>query len=346
MAASSERSFFRHPMAKFALVVFALFALWFGGWFAFASYADGKLAEAVENVDQRGIRIDCENRSIRGFPFRIGVHCDSLSVAHKRDVFRFELGSIRTAAQLYAPGELVAEIEAPFKTWPNGVELNADWSFLRLFLDANLTGGFELASLNIGDFKTTLKTIAINVAKGALHFRPTPVEGETESPVSLDGALSLDSLTANLPSLVIPEASFQADGTLEDGYRDLVLQGRPFRAVMKDGAVFDIRNIALSLPDGGKLAFSGPLELDEEGLLTGKISVGVANPQSLSDWAGKIDQRLAQQIGFITQAVAGMGKPKRFGNDDLQSIVVTITKGEVSLGFLKMPEPIPPLFRN
>ena len=59
-------------MGKFGLLILVLFALWFGGWYAFANYADGKIAEAIDNTSQRGINIDCTNRAMRGFPFRIG----------------------------------------------------------------------------------------------------------------------------------------------------------------------------------------------------------------------------------------------------------------------------------
>ena len=45
-----------------------------------------------------------------------------------------------------------------------------------------------------------------------------------------------------------------------DGYQDLVERRRPLRSVIRDGAKFEIRNLALSLPDGGRLAFAGPLE--------------------------------------------------------------------------------------
>ena len=347
MTQATQRSFLSHPMGKFGLVIFALFGLWFGGWYAFASYADGKIGEAIENVSGRGINVDCSNRAMRGFPFRIGVHCDALNVAHKRDVFRMELGAVRTAAQLYAPGELVAELEGPFKTWPNGRELNADWSAMRLFLDAKLSGGFDLASLNFSDLTASINTAAMKISTGAVHFRPTPSDSDQpDQTPSLDGALNLANLSATLPGLTIPDATLDADGTLVEGYQDLIVRRRPFRSVMKDGAEFDIRNLSLSLPDGGRLAFAGPLDIDGDGLLSGKIEVGVAKPDSVAKWAGQINPKLAQQVAYITQAVAGMGKPAKFGGAEMRSITLTINKGQVSLGFLQLPERIPPLFRD
>ena len=260
----------------------------------------------------------------------------------------WRLAPFAPAAQLYAPGELIAEIDGPFKTWPNGRELNADWSAMRLFLDANLTGGFELASLNFSDLTSSLGNAALKVASGAVHFRPTPLVGSDSegAPTSLDGALNLTKLSAQLPRLTVPDATLAVDGTLVDGYQDLILRRMPFRSAMKDGAEFDIRNLSLAMPDGGRLAFSGPLQIDTDGLLSGEINVGVNKPESVAAWAGKINPQLAQQVGLITQAVAGMGKPANFAGQELRSITLTIKRGQVSLGFIQLPERIPPLFRN
>lgn len=344
MAKNSDRSFFRHAMGKFGLFIAALFALWFGGWFAFASYADGEIAKVIRSVSDRGIEIACQNREMRGFPFRIGVHCDTLDVAHKRDVFRIKSGAVRTAAQLYAPGEMIAEIDGPFKTWPNGRELDANWSNMRLFLDANFSGGFDLASLTFSDFVSSLDQFKIDVGKGAVHFRPTPQAGEGSKGVSLDGAANLSNLAARLPGVTIPPAGFEVDATLEEGYQDLVVRRRPLRAVIRDGAMFEFRNLALSLPDGGRLAFAGPLEIGSDGLLSGKIRVGVSKPESVSRWAGAIDPRLAQMVGLIAQGVAGMGKPTRFGTVEVPSIIITIDRGQARMGFIQLGDPIAPLF--
>ena len=71
-----NRSLFSHPMAKWGLFMVFLFAVWFGGWFAFARFADNKIGEQVAAISQKGVIIDCQNRDIKGFPFRIGVHCE------------------------------------------------------------------------------------------------------------------------------------------------------------------------------------------------------------------------------------------------------------------------------
>jgi len=340
----TNRSFIAHPMGKWGLFLLALFALWFGGWFAFASYADGKLSQFIEGIHKNGTTVDCTNRDMRGFPFRIGIHCDTLLVDRPSDLFSIELGAVQTTAQLYAPGEMIAEVSGPLKSLSNGVELAGNWSAMRLFLDARLTNGFDLASLTFSDVSLALGEIALKVADGALHIRPTPPnELNTTELTSLDGAVRLTTLAAILPELTVPDATVEADATLLDGYQDLIVDQRPIQSVLRDGAALNIRNLALTLPNGGRLAISGLVEMDPTGLLSGTITIGVNDPNAVSQWAGQIDPGLAQSISLVAQAIAGMGKSTRIGNADMKAIVLDIDKGYVSLGFLKLPDQIPPL---
>ena len=324
-----DRSLFSHPMAKWGLFMGFLFALWFGGWFAFARFADNKIAEQIAAVSQKGVIIECQNRDITGFPFRIGVYCEDLNISHKRDVFRFEFGELTTAAQLYAPGKLVAELAGPFKTWRGTQEITAKWDLMRLFLDANLTGGFELASLNLDAFAGQVANSSIDFKKGTLHFRPTPKAEDAADidPISMDGALSLGNLSLSNPKLEIPPASLSVDASLVDGYTDLITKGQKFASVVRDGADIEVRSLLLSLPEGGKLAFSGPLNIDENGLVSGKVKIGIADPKALGEWASKVNPQLQQAVAGIGQAVAGMGKADTIGGQELRTIVVTLNKG-------------------
>ena len=272
---------------------------------------------------------------------------NDLNISHKRDVFRFELGELSTTAQLYAPGKFIAELAGPFKTWRGTQEITAKWDQMRVFLDANLTGGFELASLNLGAFSGEVASSAININSGALHFRPTPkaedaVETET---ISMDGALSLDNLSLSNPRIVIPPASLSIDASLVDGYTDLITRGKRFSSIMRDGADINVRSLLLSIPEGGKLAFSGPVNIDENGLVSGKVKIGIADPKALGAWASKVNPQLQQAVAGIGQAVAGMGKADTIGGQELRTIVVTLNKGVAKLGFIQLMQ-IPPLFSN
>ena len=72
MSKHANRSFFAHPMGKFGLLLLVLFGLWFGGWYAFANFADGKIAEAINGAGERGVNVECSKpRHARiSFPHR------------------------------------------------------------------------------------------------------------------------------------------------------------------------------------------------------------------------------------------------------------------------------------
>ena len=342
MSRYKERSLIQHPMAKWGLFLGLLFVLWFGGWFAFARYADGKIGAAIVNYDQRGIKVDCENREMRGFPFRIGVNCDAVNISHKRDVFRIEMGALRTAAQLYAPGEMIVEVDGPFESWPGGRKLTADWTMMRAFIDGKLNSGFDLASLNFARFNAQIGNDRIAVDEGAIFFRPAPPANEGDQPYrSLDLAFDIIGLKASNSQTQFPPARVVFDGTLVDGYQDMIVGRQPIRSIMNDGAEFVIRRLTISFSSGGQLGLSGPVNVGADGLLSGEVNLGVSDATLLAGQFASLDPMFANAIKGIGQAVAGMGKPIRFGADEIPSISVKIRRGVVKLGFIKIAK-IPP----
>ncbi len=338
MTKPENKSMFRHGMAKWGLFMGMLFVVWFGGWFVFANFADGKIGETLSLMKDRGIDLRCDNRQIKGFPFRIGVNCDQVSIGNAREAFQLKGGALRTTAILYAPGELIAELDGPFKAWPGGGEITANWELMRLFADVNFSGGFERVSLNYSKFDVRTKLAKLSIGKGGLHLRPTPGEE-----ASLDIAGNATDLTALAePFLQVPKASLSVDVMLKDGYSKLVSQRRPLQQVLREGVNLVLRSGELKVAEGGRIVLSGPLELHPDGTLSGEISIGVSNTESLIAWAGKVDPQFQQVVAVIGQAVAGMGKKTKFGNEELSSISVQIKRGIVRLGFIQLAR-IPPL---
>lgn len=344
MAKHDGRHFLRHPMGKWALFVIVLFALWFGGWFVFASFVDGWVAKSLAQSEENGVRIECDNRNIKGFPFRIGVHCDDMNFAHKRDVFRIELGAFRSTAQIYAPGKIVAEIDGPFRSWPAGQEVSAKWSNMRLFVDSN-QDGFDLASLTFADLETKAANGSIKAPRGALHLRPTPGSDQALLQRSLDGALNILDATIKGGGADIPPFTLEADATLVGGYGDLMIKSMPLRQILQDGAELDIRNLALVLPEGGRLAFAGPLEIHEDGLLSGTITVGLSKPETIVAWFESIDPNLKGPMNLISQPISA-GEEKQIGGVGLKAVTISIDRGNPRLGFLPLPFQIPPIQLN
>ncbi|WAP68053.1 DUF2125 domain-containing protein [Jiella pelagia] len=117
MAPSSDSpSKARRALIGVVLVAVLLAAALSGAWFYLAGRLDDELTRAIEQAAGRGTDITCPDREVFGFPFRIGFRCDSISVVRAGDrPFEARGGAVRTAAQIYRPNHVVAEVDAPLR---------------------------------------------------------------------------------------------------------------------------------------------------------------------------------------------------------------------------------------
>ena len=342
MARIKDKTLFSHGMAKWGLFMAFLFVVWFAGWFLFANFADGKIGESLSVLKERGIVIECENREIKGFPFRIGVNCDGVKYSSNSNDLRIEGRALRTTAILYTPGELIAELDGPVQAWLNGMEVTTNWKTMRLFADVTFSGGFDRISLNYSLLKAATSLTQLSVGEGGLHLRPTP--GEV---LSLDIAGNAYDVSILLgQSLKVPKASLSFDVKMENGYSNIVVKRQHIQEVLQNGVTVQIRSAGLRVPGNGRLVFVGPLELHRDGTLSGEIQIGVSQVKSLVAWARKVGPQLEQVVAIIGQAVAGMGKKAKFGDDELSSINVRIDRGVVRLGFIQLVKISPMRFNE
>ncbi len=324
-----------------------LFAVWFIGWFVLASVIDGKIGEALTNLKTQGVDVICDRRSIKGFPFRIGLHCDGVRVGSSKGQFQGQIGALRTTAILYDPGTMIAEMDSPFKLSTAAGDLTAKWKRMRFFADAKLSGGFDLLSLNYAMVQLRSPMLGLLVYEGALHLRPSPkIDGVPETDKALDIAGNANGISSNLPNRVtIPPLNFSFDGMVNQAYSKLVLQRLPLAQFLQDGVTMTIRSSLISVGHGGQLALAGKLELHQDKTLSGTMRIGVAEPKAVAAWASKIDPNLHQMVALLGQSVAGMGKKTKFGKVELQSITIQLDHGTARLGFIQLGK-IPPLRLN
>ncbi|MEM9732103.1 MAG: DUF2125 domain-containing protein [Pseudomonadota bacterium] len=329
---SDTRSFISHGMAKWALFVVMLFVLWFGGWFIFARYLDGQIGQQITRLDQRGLEIECQNRDIVGFPFRIGLLCERTAVSDPSRNLLVQGGELRTTAVVHDPTRVIAELKSPFVLQRGRSEILADWKSMRLFVNGELSGGFERISLNGSTVKISTGDGSITMDNGAFHLRPNPTDGQ-----ALDVAFSTTQLAANpAPGVSIPPATLAFDARMDDAYGQLVVNRLPMASYLGAEGSAVLRSFTLSTPEDGKLAFSGPITWHGDGTLSGEVSIGIANAEAVGAWAGQLNPNLQQVVAGIGQAVAGMGTKASFGTAELRSVKVVIDKNVVKLGFITL----------
>jgi hypothetical protein len=328
MASSKRRP--NHARRFMALAIFILFAIaaYTAGWFYLARQVEIRVDAAIERARNTGMGVECAGRSVRGYPFRLGLYCESTAFAEADEGASFSAGAFRSAAQVYDPLFLVGELDAPARLELEGIPpLALRWEIMRasVRLASPLPERVSVESRDLsvaaqeGGDETSLATIQTIEA----HMRPNAGD--------LDLALRFEGLVLD-PALVqgrtIPPVAGVADLVVADGVALATAGERSLR-----GRSGTIRNARLSAEDAS-LALSGPFSIDAEGLLDADLQLSVENPEELSAILSQALPELADQAEALFSGLAAMG--------DTPTLPLTIEDGRVSLAFLDLGQ-IPPL---
>lgn len=277
------------PIFILPVLVVVLAAAWSAFWFYAASKVD-------ENVDlwrareaAAGRNYDCANRSVSGFPFRLEVRCDGVSVALQsqtatqsatRIPVTAKLGEILVVAQIYTPRLLIAEFKAPAVLSEQGQPWMAmNWSAARSSI-TGLPGTPDSADLVFDDlsldrFAGTVQAPTVRAKHVELHGR-TAASSTPDKPV-IETALQVTSgsIADVHPLLANP---FDADIRAEiSGLNDIAPKPWPqrFREMQAAGGRVQIVQSRVQSGDIISLA-TGSLGLTAAGNLDGELQMTVA----------------------------------------------------------------------
>jgi hypothetical protein len=321
------------------LGIFAFLAMlaWTGAWFWLASLGETKVDEALAKANTQGRPVACDNRSITGYPFRFGLFCDSIRFEDTSRGVRVSASALRTAAQVYNPWHLIAELDGPALIDAPGLKpLEINWSLLHASVRANkplpdrvsLEGKGVDISLR-GEAGAVTRAIAADYAAGHMRREDKDVALAGEA-----GGLAID--PAITPGRTIPLLSASYDIILKDGVRIIASRPKDIRAALR-GANGEIRSAILVFAEGGEARINGPVSLDASGLIDGDITVTFKDGEKLGIALAKALPEAASVIEPALSAAAMAA-----GKDKEASLTLTIRKGRVSAGFFPIGE-IPPL---
>lgn len=327
--ASSERrpNYARRFMALAIFIVLAI-AAYSAGWYYLARQIDAGAQTALVELERAGLAAVCADRSVRGYPFRIGLYCDSVAADHAAEGVTFSAGQFRSAGQIYDPRFIIGELDAPARFEMRGLPpLALDWDILRasVRLASPLPKRVSLESRAI--VIATAETPVAAMEEVEAHMRP---DGQ-----DLDLALRFDGLSLD-PALVqgrqVPALSGDADIALADGVAFAASGARNLR-----GRSGTIRNVRLAAGEAS-IALAGPFAVDDEGLVNAELTVAVENPRELSALLGQALPEFADQIETAFSGLAVLGGV----GGDTPTLPLTISQGRISIAFLDLGE-IPPL---
>ena len=324
------------------LLVIAAVA-WSAFWFYAASQVDVK-ADAWRAQEAKAGRVyDCARRSVAGYPFRLEVRCDGVSVALNSQTagqvaatqapVTAKLGEILVVAQIYDPKLLIAEFTAPATISDSGGQnsMSVNWRTARSSV-VGLPAVPQRASIVFDDPKLdritgSVQTPLAQARHVELHGRFA--ENSTADRPVIETVLKIEggSVQDVHPLLTQP---FDADvRTLLSGLKDFSPKPWPerFRELQAAGGHVEIVQSRIAQGDLVAVA-AGTLGLTANGRLDGELQMTVAGiekvipalgiekmldegvPQATLDRVapGVKTKDLNSLFGALDRAVPGLGK--------------------------------------
>lgn len=342
--AKKERNSILRSMLITAIVTVVLLVGATIGWYALASKIETILDGELTRQQANGNQINCEEKSIRGYPFRVGPWCETTRYENLNTGLKIEAGQLRTAAQFYNPGFAISELDGPaYLTNPRGDKAVVNWQLMRASTRAGLSGIKRLSIemkqgswTNGEDALTTSPAFSWNNAQ--FHGRPSG--GDTNSP-DLEAAFSLDALKlGNNPASNLPVLSIESDTVLKGVYASL-LKGRNIAYQMRaEGLELEIRHFTARFEDGGVIKVSGPIAIDRDGLLSGKAQFEIAELEKIADSLEKFSPKLKNTADTLRSIENMLGQSD---NEGVLKLPIAINRGEMKMGFIPLGT-LPPVF--
>lgn len=329
----------------FVIFIILLFALFTAGWYWAAAKIEETANDTKRQMANNGTVVDCKDQSVDGYPFRLGVSCSSVLFVDPINAINLTAGSFRSAAQLYRPGHVIAELDSPVDLQvPNLAPLSLDWVSLSSSTNVTTSGlqrlSIEAANFDISanDFGT--KDLLASIKGLQLHARPTP---EDASGNSLDLAAKFNQWKiADGGTDTIEPIDLNLDISIAGLKAALEQRQDVISLLRQQGGKGTIRDLNLTTQTGGEISISGPVQIDTNGLLSGEITLNITDPQTLALYAAKVFPPAAAVLIQAMPYIESFAEATD-GNVKIKDLKLSINQGQVTLGFFPVGE-IPRLF--
>lgn len=324
MASTSQaRSGGNYSRRLIWLAVFIV--LLFGGYSVAWFYASGILRDQavrfIAAANANGLKVDCTNARVGGFPFRIGLYCDETHYEKPGEV-TLSGSALRSAAQVYNPFLIIAELDGPVAVEVPQATVDMDWknfrASLRYTMDAPERISAEATDIRVAAALASQSERPLFSASNIqAHARPNGND--------LDFAGSVDGFLVD-PALLkggsLPPFAGQSDITIKDGMSRMNGGGD-----MILGQSGTLHLLSVSTEDAS-LSLSGAFAVGLDGLIDADLTVKAKNPVGIAPIAAAAFPENADQIYASLSGLAALG-----ANAELP---LTIDKGEITFGFIPL----------
>lgn len=297
----------RRALLGVVVIIIALAVGLTGAWYYLAGRLDAEVDRAIEQARQRGTDIACPNREVFGYPFRIGIRCDAVTVDGESNALRASAGALRTAAQIYRPNRVVAELDGPLLLDAGTVPpLDIRWSL------AQASATFWTEGLDRFSLVSDAPVLAL--VQPANGRRPLAEARHTEAHArSRDGNLDIFGVIDS-GKLVMPEApdlpplNATIDATIDDAANWLTgnARGQTARELLA-GRDVALRSLLIEM-GSANAELSGEFAFNDSGRLNGTFELAVADPDEIAKLVGTVAPDLASIAGAIASVVPMAGR--------------------------------------
>jgi hypothetical protein len=313
---------------KFAWLAGAIVAggvLWTTGWYVFAAKVETGLPSTLAQLVGPTASARCTDADVRGYPFRFGVFCETLSYENVAEGITANAGAFRSAAQAYSPQHAVAEIDGPLIVNTSDLVFRADWQILQASAQA-VSNGLDRGSIDAKsvsfdiDGAGLVQRLAVQADRMTAHARRNGGD--------LDMAAYIENLRNDLiPGLTAKAFAFEATLSDQSSLLEIPfipLHG-PFDAVL--------HRLAVELDETSSVELTGPVQVDANNRVSATLELTISNFQQLSDLAARYKPESAGMIRQFGPMIAALDtKP----DDDAVTLPLTIRSNLISLGFLPL----------
>ena len=324
-SSQNGRSPYGRRIVWLGVFVVLLAAGYTAAWFYAASRFEEAAQRAIADLNRDDISAECANPTARGFPFRLGLFCDSVALSDAARGASLKAGSFRSAAQIYNPWHIVGELDGPAHVEAPGlgaVDLKWDLLHASTRLAEPLPDRSSVEARAISASRSGAPLFAADNMQA--HMRPNGAD--------LDLAFSFDALALDkgvVDGRDIPALSGTGDVTVKDGVA-LVADG----AKGLRGRSASIRALTLATaPDSG-FTLTGDIAVDSDGLVDAKLQLAIKNLAALVKFAEQAFPEARNNIGNASSALMLLGQNPK--------MPLKIVKGRATLGFIPLGR-IPPL---
>ncbi len=312
--------------------------LWIGYWYAAHEIASATL-DRVTTRPVAGGRFDCAGRSLGGFPLRLDLGCTRAAFGDgpegSGERLSAALGGVEASAPLYQPGYVEARLTSPFvvNVPGAGIAITTQWSDASTSATAGLDGLQSAAA--------TFHSLDFSSAGGPeLPIAAATADLAAASAAPAGGNAYRFSASAHELKIVrangreIPAIDGDAEITALDFGGSLGTDPRArLRAWVEAGGSAHVDRLRLAA--GGAIADAdGDLAIAPGGLVSGKLTVRLTNPEAFVALAEAIRPGAAKDANRILAVVSALTVPVDTPDGPARQTTVLIRNGLVSVGIL------------